>query len=72
MTARTYAPATDRRGLLVIGLVLASPVWLSAHEGGSAAGLLSGLIHPISGFDHVLAMGTVGGTLKPRKPRPAS
>ena len=48
------------RGLLIIVLVLASPVWLSAHEGGSAAGLLSGLIHPISGFDHVLAMVAVG------------
>jgi urease accessory protein len=40
--------------------MLASPVFLSAHVGGSAAGLLSGLIHPISGFDHVLAMVAVG------------
>ena len=49
-----------RRGFLVLGLVLASPAWLSAHESGSAAGLLSGLIHPISGYDHVLAMVAVG------------
>jgi urease accessory protein len=37
-----------------------SPGVLSAHEGGSTAGLLSGLIHPISGLDHVLAMVAVG------------
>lgn len=49
-----------RRVLLALGLVLASPVWLSAHGGGSAAGLLSGLIHPVSGVDHVLAMLAVG------------
>ena len=39
---------------------MVSPVVLSAHEGGSAAGLLSGLTHPISGLDHVLAMVAVG------------
>jgi urease accessory protein len=33
---------------------------LAAHEGGTAAGLLSGLYHPISGIDHVLAMVAVG------------
>jgi len=36
------------------------PLPLAAHEGGSAAGLLSGLYHPISGLDHVLAMIAVG------------
>lgn len=49
-----------RRGLLALTLVLAFPGVLSAHEGGSTAGLLSGLIHPISGLDHVLAMVAVG------------
>ncbi len=49
-----------KRGLLVLALVLTSPTFLSAHEGGSAAGLLSGLIHPVSGLDHVLAMVAVG------------
>ena len=53
-------PRGSGAGLLTLGLVLASPAWLSAHEGGSAAGLLSGLVHPISGFDHVLAMVAVG------------
>ena len=49
-----------RRVLPALTLVLASPALLSAHEGGTAAGLPSGLIHPISGFDHVLAMVAVG------------
>ena len=40
--------------------LLAIPSPLAAHEGGSVAGLLSGLVHPISGLDHVLAMLAVG------------
>jgi len=40
--------------------VLVFPLPLAAHDGGSAAGLLSGLYHPISGLDHVLAMVAVG------------
>jgi len=36
----------------------ASPLY--AHEGGSVAGLWSGLLHPITGLDHVLAMIAVG------------
>lgn len=36
----------------------ASP--LHAHEGGSVAGLWSGLLHPVTGPDHVLAMIAVG------------
>lgn len=43
----------------IIGLAT-SPMPLAAHEGGSAAGLLSGLYHPVSGLDHVLAMVAVG------------
>ena len=40
-------------------LAAAAPVW--AHEQqGQAAGLLSGLLHPVSGIDHVLAMIAVG------------
>ena len=49
-----------RRGFLALGLVLTCPAWLSAHEDGSAAGLLSGLSHPVSGVDHILAMVAVG------------
>jgi len=45
---------------LAVLAVLAIPSPLAAHEGGSAAGLLSGLLHPVSGLDHVLAMIAVG------------
>ncbi len=40
--------------------LLTFPSPLAAHEGGAAAGLLSGLLHPVSGLDHVLAMLAVG------------
>ena len=33
---------------------------LYAHDGGSVAGLWSGLLHPVTGLDHVLAMIAVG------------
>lgn len=40
-------------------LVAAAPAW--AHEqAGQAAGFLAGLMHPVSGLDHVLAMVAVG------------
>ena len=41
-------------------LLAALPSPLLAHEGGSARGVLSGLYHPVSGLDHVLAMVAVG------------
>ncbi len=47
-------------GSLAALIALTVPSPLAAHEGGSAAGLLSGLHHPISGIDHVLAMVAVG------------
>ena len=44
--------------LLMLALV-AMPSW--AHEqSGQAAGFVSGLLHPVSGLDHVLAMVAVG------------
>ncbi len=46
--------------LVAVVALLAIPSPLAAHEGGAAAGLLSGLYHPISGLDHVLAMVAVG------------
>jgi len=52
-----------RRAAVVLALLLGAltlPLPLAAHEGGSAAGLISGLYHPISGLDHVLAMIAVG------------
>jgi urease accessory protein len=39
---------------------LSSVLVLVHDESGAAAGLLSGLAHPISGLDHVLAMVAVG------------
>ncbi len=52
------------RGALTLLPCLAVLAWASpalGHvEGGQAAGLLSGLSHPVSGFDHILAMVAVG------------
>jgi urease accessory protein len=45
--------------LLVVAWLRAAP--LLAHEPGArASGLLAGLLHPVSGLDHVLAMVAVG------------
>jgi urease accessory protein len=45
--------------LLAFSTVMASPAW--AHvEKGAASGLVAGLRHPISGWDHILAMIAVG------------
>ena len=51
---------TLREAVLALLLLLAAaPVW--AHEqSGQAAGVLTGLQHPVSGLDHVLAMISVG------------
>lgn len=40
-------------------LLVASPAWAHAQK-GQAAGFLTGLHHPVSGLDHVLAMVAVG------------
>lgn len=51
--------ASNRAAVLAACLLLALPAW--AHEGGGqAAGFLSGVLHPVSGLDHVLAMVAVG------------
>lgn len=45
----------------VLPLLLATAGPALAHTGGGeAAGLLSGLSHPVSGWDHILAMVAVG------------
>ena len=44
--------------LLLITLCAASPAF--AHTGGVIGGLQSGLLHPITGLDHVVAMVAVG------------
>jgi urease accessory protein len=49
------------RLLLFLAASLAWPTVAFAHvRGGEAAGFLSGLEHPISGLDHVVAMVAVG------------
>jgi urease accessory protein len=46
---------------LVGAVLLVWPTPALAHtQGGEAAGLLSGLRHPVSGLDHILAMVAVG------------
>lgn len=54
----------DRLPPWLVGSVLVALLWPTvapAHGGGGgAAGLLSGLRHPVSGLDHVLAMVAVG------------
>jgi urease accessory protein len=52
--------AAGLAGLAAIFVIL-WPVAVSAHvESGQAGGFLSGLSHPVSGLDHVLAMVAVG------------
>jgi urease accessory protein len=46
-------------GLVTLSCVVASPAF--AHEkAGVAGGLLSGLLHPLTGIDHLIAMVAVG------------
>lgn len=52
---------TGLRLLLVMLVLLLLPDSASAHVRGSdAAGFVTGLLHPVSGMDHVLAMIAVG------------
>ena len=47
--------------LLSLAAAIAWPQQAVAHvQGGEAAGFLSGILHPVSGLDHVLAMISVG------------
>lgn len=56
------APKALRAGTLALAIAaLIWPVIAWGHvEAGQAGGLLSGLAHPVSGLDHVLAMVAVG------------
>ncbi len=49
----------NARGWL-LALACVPTLALAHEESGQAAGLLAGLVHPVSGFDHVLAMVAVG------------
>jgi len=54
----------DSLPLWLVGSVLLALLWPSAAlahtQGGEAVGLLSGLRHPVSGLDHIVAMVAVG------------
>jgi urease accessory protein len=58
MTHRTSRPS--REALLTLLLMLAAVPALAHEQTGQAAGFLTGLKHPVSGLDHVLAMISVG------------
>jgi urease accessory protein len=49
-----------RRGVVAVLLALLPIVAIAHEEAGQAAGFLSGLAHPVSGADHVVAMVAVG------------
>jgi urease accessory protein len=50
----------DVRRVALLLLALAPTIALAHEETSQAAGFLSGLAHPVSGFDHVVAMVAVG------------
>jgi len=52
--------ATVARRIALFALVAAPLMALAHEETGQAAGFVSGLAHPISGLDHVVAMIAVG------------
>jgi urease accessory protein len=54
---RSNAP---RGPAFALALLLVPVVALAHEESGQAAGFLAGLLHPVSGLDHVLAMVAVG------------
>jgi urease accessory protein len=60
MTARSVA-GWSRETLLTVAVLAAAATPAFAHtQEGQAAGFLTGLRHPVSGLDHVLAMVAVG------------
>ena len=62
MKGRPFEAMTGRTGglLLGLGLTLRPGAALAHVPGGEVAGLISGLLHPLSGPDHVVAMLAVG------------
>lgn len=51
--------ANLRRGFVVATLLMTSAA-IAHEQPGQAAGFITGLLHPVSGLDHVLAMIAVG------------
>ena len=58
---KTYGMKWQPYAALATVMLLLVPATALAHqETGQAVGFLSGLAHPVSGLDHVLAMVAVG------------
>jgi len=52
---------TKRKSFIAAAVVLATPTLALAHPGhGGGSGLGEGLLHPLSGLDHVLVIAAVG------------
>lgn len=60
MTTRKSSSRTPRTAVSACAVVLACATPAFAHESGGTGGFTSGLSHPVSGLDHVLAMIAVG------------
>jgi len=60
VTARWHVVLARRDGVLALALTIVPALAQAHEETGQAAGLLAGLVHPVSGLDHVLAMVAVG------------
>ncbi|MCC7274062.1 MAG: HupE/UreJ family protein [Alphaproteobacteria bacterium] len=50
----------SRIAAAVAALALLAPLPAAAHVGGDLGGLAAGLLHPLTGLDHLLAMVAVG------------
>ena len=57
--SRPAVGGADAMFALLILLAIAAPAWAHPQQ-GQAQGLLTGMMHPVSGLDHVLAMIAVG------------
>ena len=59
--ARVPHPKSPRALVLALVLAAALPAPACAHAGtGLAGGFAAGVVHPLTGFDHMLAMIAVG------------
>lgn len=56
----SFSPAGRGASIVVLILVTATTPLLAHEQGGQALGFWTGLKHPLSGLDHVLAMVSVG------------
>lgn len=60
MSALRLPPLSCRVGLALLACCLALPAWAHSDSAGVGGGLLAGLLHPVRGLDHVVAMVGVG------------